>query len=135
MLRWREEADRLVTRGVSVRVQRSGTGAPILFLHGAGGWPAWLPFFDRLSQHYALSVPEHPCFGASDDPPWLRSVADLAMHYLDFLDQVYSSPVHVIGHSLGGWTAAEAADPQHPSHRQPDTAGAGGHPHQRHSAR
>ncbi len=104
-----EETDRLVTRGVSVRVRRAGTGLPLLFLHGAGGWPAWLPFFERLSRHYALTVPEHPCFGASDDPQWLRSVADLAMYYLDLLDQVYASPVHVIGHSLGGWTAAEAA--------------------------
>ena len=104
-----DDADRLITRGVAVRVRRSGAGAPILFLHGAGGWPARLPFFDRLSQHYALAVPEHPCFGASDDPPWLRSVADLAMHYLDVLDEAFSSPVHVIGHSLGGWIAAEAA--------------------------
>ncbi len=104
-----EETDRLVTRGVSVRVRRAGTGPPLLFLHGAGGWPAWLPFFERLSRHYTLTVPEHPCFGASDDPQWLRSVADLAMYYLDFLDQVYASPVHVIGHSLGGWTAAEVA--------------------------
>ena len=31
--------------------------------------PPRLPFFDRLSQHYALMVPEHPGFGGSDDPP------------------------------------------------------------------
>ena len=104
-----EGGDRLITRGASVRVQRAGAGAPLLFLHGAGGWPAWLPFFDRLSQRYALTVPEHPCFGGSDDPPWLRDIADLAMYYLDLLDQNFSAPVHVIGHSLGGWTAAEAA--------------------------
>lgn len=82
-----EGGDRLITRGVGVRVQRAGAGAPLLFLHGAGGWPAWLPFFDRLSQRYALTVPEHPCFGGSDDPPWLREIADLAMYYLDLLDQ------------------------------------------------
>jgi pimeloyl-ACP methyl ester carboxylesterase len=104
-----QEMDRLVIRGVSVRVRRAGAGTPMLFIHGAGGWPAWLPFFERLSRHYALLVPEHPGFGASDDPQWLRSVADLAMYYLDLLDQVYASPVHVVGHSLGGWTAAEAA--------------------------
>lgn len=104
-----EGGDRLITRGASVRVQRAGVGAPLLFLHGAGGWPAWLPFFDRLSQHYALTVPEHPCFGGSDDPPRLRDIADLAMYYLDLLDQNFSAPVHVIGHSLGGWTAADAA--------------------------
>ncbi len=101
--------DRLVTRGVSVRVRRAGTGAPLLFLHGGGGWPPWLPFFERLSQHYALTVPEHPGYGSSDDPSWLRSVPDLAMYYLDVLDHAGSSPVHLVGHSLGGWAAAELA--------------------------
>jgi pimeloyl-ACP methyl ester carboxylesterase len=104
-----KEADRLITRSVSVRVRRAGAGPPMLFLHGARGWPAWLPFFEPLSQRYALTVPEHPCFGGSDDPPWLRDVADLAMYYLDVLEQNFSAPVHVIGHSLGGWTATEAA--------------------------
>ena len=105
----RGEAHRLVTRGVGVRALRAGAGPPLLFLHGAGGWPAWLPFFERLSQHYALTVPEHPCFGGSDDPAWLRDVTDMAMYYLDVLDHAYASPVHIVGHSLGGWIAAEAA--------------------------
>ncbi len=103
------DADRLSTRGISVRVLRGGAGPPLLFLHGGGGWPAWSPFFARLAEHYAVCIPEHPGFGASDDPSWLRNVADLAMYYLDFLDEVYATPAHVIGHSLGGWTAAEAA--------------------------
>jgi pimeloyl-ACP methyl ester carboxylesterase len=101
--------DRLITRGISVRALRGGNGASILFLHGAGGLPAWLPFFERLSQHYELLITEHPCFGASDDPPSIRSVSDLAMYYLDLLDATFTEPVHVIGHSLGGWIASEAA--------------------------
>jgi pimeloyl-ACP methyl ester carboxylesterase len=102
-------AERLVTRGVSVRALRGGQGPSMLYLHGAGGLPPWWPFFARLATHYELLVPEHPCFGASDDPPWVRNVSDLAMYYLDFLDATYPSPVHVIAHSLGGWIAAEAA--------------------------
>jgi pimeloyl-ACP methyl ester carboxylesterase len=101
--------DQLVTRGTCVRALRGGMGSPMLFLHGAGGMPGWLPFFERLSGHHALLVPEHPCFGASDDPHWIRNVSDLAMYYLDVLNAQYSSPVHVVGHSLGGWIAAEAA--------------------------
>lgn len=104
-----DHIETLVTRGTRVRVRRAGTGQPVLFLHGAGGWPAWLPFFERLAHRFALTVPEHPGFGGSDDPDWLRDVPDLAMHYLDVLDTAFDSPVHVIGHSLGGWTAAEAA--------------------------
>jgi pimeloyl-ACP methyl ester carboxylesterase len=50
----------------------------VLFLHGAGGVPQWLPFFDALAERYELLVPEHPGFGGSADPPWIRSMADLA---------------------------------------------------------
>ena len=104
--------DRLVTRGVSVRVRRAGTGAPLLFLHGGGGWPPWLPFFERLSQHYALTVPEHPGFGR-------RTIRRAAQHRAGpgdvlsrLLDERGSMTVHVVGHSLGGWAAAEASGAQ-----------------------
>jgi pimeloyl-ACP methyl ester carboxylesterase len=103
------EPETLVTRGTRVRVRRAGSGRPLLFLHGAGGWPAWLPFFERLAQKFAVTVPEHPGFGGSDDPHWLRDMPDLAMYYLDLLENTFAAPVHVIGHSLGGWTTAEAA--------------------------
>jgi pimeloyl-ACP methyl ester carboxylesterase len=96
-------------RDVSVRLMRGGSGPPVLFLHGANGWPQWGPFFEKLAEKCDVRVPEHPGFGTSDDPSWLRNVADLAMYYLDFLDGLGESKVHLIGHSLGGWTAAELA--------------------------
>jgi pimeloyl-ACP methyl ester carboxylesterase len=33
----------------------------------------------------------------------------MAMYYLDFLDALDGPPVHLVGHSLGGWIAAELA--------------------------
>ncbi len=92
-----------------MRTLRGGSGPSVLFLHGAGGRPAWLPFFERLGQKYDVLAPEHPCFGKSDNPAWIRNVPDLAMYYLDVLDSAYQKPVHLIGHSLGGWVAAEVA--------------------------
>jgi pimeloyl-ACP methyl ester carboxylesterase len=91
--------------GVSLR--RAGKGPPLLFLHGADGYSQWLPFFDALAERYDLIVPEHPGFGASDDPPLIRSVPDMAMFYLDFLETLGLKDLHVVGHSLGGWIAAE----------------------------
>ena len=37
------------------------------------------------------------------------SVGDLAFFYLDFLDALKLENVHLVGHSLGAWTAAEIA--------------------------
>ena len=96
-------------RDVAVRLNRAGAGEPLLFLHGAAGVPAWGALFERLAQRFDLWVPEHPGFGLSDNPPWMRSIADLAMYYLDFIDTMHVSRVHLVGHSLGGWTAAELA--------------------------
>jgi pimeloyl-ACP methyl ester carboxylesterase len=81
----------------------------VLFLHGAGGMPGWTPFFAALAEDYEVVAPEHPGFGGSDDPKWIRNVADAAMLYLDFLEELDLRGVHLIGNSLGGWIAAEIA--------------------------
>ncbi len=95
-------------REIDVRMRRAGTGEILLFLHGAAGLPPWTPFFERLAAHYDVLVPEHPGFGTDKHAGKIRNVADLAMYYLDFIDGL-GVPVHLAGHSLGGWTAAELA--------------------------
>ena len=94
-------------RGVTVKLHRAGRGPKVLFLHGAGGVPQWLPFFDSMAEHYDLLVPEHPGFGNSDDPAWIRSMPDLAMFYLDLIEETGLDDIHLVGNSLGGWLAAE----------------------------
>jgi pimeloyl-ACP methyl ester carboxylesterase len=97
------------TRDTSVRLRRDGKGERLLFLHGAGGWPPWGTFLESLAGKYDVLVPEHPGFGLSDNPSSIRNVPDVAMYYLDFLDALDGPPVHLMGHSLGGWVAAEIA--------------------------
>jgi len=92
-----------------IQLMRGGAGPPVLFLHGGGGLPSWLPFFARLAEKFDVIVPEHPGFGESETPTWLDSVSDLANFYLDFLDKLALHSVHLVGHSLGGWIAAELA--------------------------
>ena len=96
-------------RDCRIRLMRGGGGSPMLFLHGAGGAGIWLPFLSRLATRFDVIVPEHPGFGESDNPPWLDSIADLANFYLDFLGELDLAGVHLVGHSLGGWIAAELA--------------------------
>jgi pimeloyl-ACP methyl ester carboxylesterase len=94
-------------RDVTVKLHRAGRGPTVLLLHGAGGVPQWLPFFDTLAERYELLVPEHPGFGGSDDPKWIRSMPDLALFYLDLIEEAGLDGIHLIGNSLGGWLAAE----------------------------
>ncbi len=96
-------------RDVNVRMLRGGSGPPLVFLHGANGLPVWLPVFDLLAKKFEVFVPEHPGFGSSDNPAWMRNIGDLAMYYLDFLDGLGPYQVHLVGQSLGGWAAAEVA--------------------------
>src|SRR5690349_9023157 len=70
------QVEELKVQDVAIKLHRAGRGPTILFLHGAGGVPQWLPFFDALAERYELLVPEHPGFGGSDDPPWIHSIAD-----------------------------------------------------------
>jgi len=97
------------TRGGDLLLRRAGKGPTLLFLHGAGGVPGWLPFFDKLSDRFDLLVPDHPSFGKSPKPEWLDEIADLAYFYLDVIDELKLKDVHVVGHSMGGWLALEMA--------------------------
>ena len=102
--------NKIVVNDLSINVRSSGKGRHVLFLHGAGGVLEWTPFLDDLSQNCSLCVPDHPGFGKSDDPEWITNISDLAMYYLDFFDQAAPPEgFDVVGHSLGGWIAAEIA--------------------------
>jgi pimeloyl-ACP methyl ester carboxylesterase len=86
----------------------SGTAETVLFLHGAGG-SNWSPLLQLLAEKHRVIAPEHPGFGRSQIPDWMLGVGDLALFYLDVLEQLDLTDVHLVGHSLGGWTAAELA--------------------------
>src|SRR5258706_14393884 len=95
----------VVVDGVRVEVLEAGRGEPIIYFHGAGttsGFQDLLP----LSQSRRLIVPIHPGFGASDDDAGINSMLDYVVHYNALFDQLdLSSPVDLVGHSLGGWMA------------------------------
>lgn len=95
--------------GCKVNVRRGGSGEPLLFLHGAGGIPAWTPYLARLAEKFHVIAPDHPSFSKSDTPEWLDDISDMAYFYLDFLAKEGLSGVHLVGQSLGGWIALEVA--------------------------
>ena len=94
--------------GQTVRVTEAGTGPALLFLHGAGA--EWTPLHKRLSKNWHVVAPEHPGFGSSGHlPEWMDSVGDLAFFYRAFIRQLGLDDVTLVGHSIGGWLAAEIA--------------------------
>ncbi len=96
-------------RDCKLYLRRGGSGESMLFLHGASGVPGWAPVFQGLSDHFELLVPDHPTYGRSDGPEWLEHMNDMAMFYLDFLDELDLRNLHLVGNSLGGWLAMEIA--------------------------
>jgi pimeloyl-ACP methyl ester carboxylesterase len=95
-----------------VHVQIGGRGAPLVVLHGAGGPRGWRRWMARLAERYTVYAPTHPGFGRSDAADWMETIDDLARFYLWFLEVAGLSRVHLLGHSIGGWTAAELATMQ-----------------------
>jgi pimeloyl-ACP methyl ester carboxylesterase len=98
----------LDVNGNKLHLLDAGKGETVLFLHGAGG-STWSPLLQLLAETHHVLAPEHPGFGRSQIPDWMLGIGDLAFFYLDVLEKLDLRNVHLIGHSLGGWTAAELA--------------------------
>lgn len=93
--------------GHRLRLIEDGEGPPLLFLHGAGG-ASWTPLLQLLATRHRVIAPEHPGF-STPTPDWLQTIGDLAFFYHDVMDKLGLTKLHLVGHSLGGWTAAEIA--------------------------
>lgn len=104
-----ESAQHVDVRGVDVAYRRKGSGDPVLYLHGIGMTRRWLPFYDALSKSCDLIVPEHPGFGETPTSAWIYSFDDLLLHYAELCDALELASFHLVGHSFGGWIAAEFA--------------------------
>jgi pimeloyl-ACP methyl ester carboxylesterase len=95
--------------GCRLHLQRGGAGAPLLYLHGTDGLAEWPVLLDTLAERFDVIVPDHPGFGASEMPAAFDDVSDLAYLYLDAIEQLDLTGLHVVGQSLGGWIALEMA--------------------------
>jgi pimeloyl-ACP methyl ester carboxylesterase len=96
-------------RGARVRVLESGKGAPLVFLHGAGGLFAENPFLDELAARYRVYAPELPGYGESLGEELLEDMLDFALHGWDVVAALGLERPHLVGHSMGGMIAAEMA--------------------------
>jgi pimeloyl-ACP methyl ester carboxylesterase len=95
--------------GIKTHTLISGSGPPVLVLHGAGGPNGWRRWHAALAEQFTLYVPAHPGYGLSDAADWMESPRDLARYYLWYVDELGLERPSIVGHSLGGYIAAELA--------------------------
>jgi len=97
--------------GFRVGVTRGGHGIPLVFLHGFSvAASAYSEMLELLAENgfevIAIDAPDH---GRTDALPWGHTVLDMADVVADALDVLYIDKAVVVGHSMGGWLAAEFA--------------------------
>jgi len=95
--------------GAKISYLKGGSGRPLVALHSVEGNLGWLRLYDELSRHFTVYAPTHPGFAGSERPAWLESFIDLSRFYLWTLQELDLSKAVLLGHSVGGWIAAEMA--------------------------
>ncbi len=93
----------------TIEVLDAGDGPPVLFLHGAGGVPAWTGALPALAERFHVWAPLLPGFGRSTGLEYLDDQLDLFFHGFDVMDALGLERPYVVGESMGGWIAAEMA--------------------------
>lgn len=93
----------------SLAYTRSGSGAPLVLLHGIGlNRRSWEPVVPALARHFDVIAVDLPGFGDSaatvDAAP-----AALAEAVAGLLAELGVTTPHLAGNSLGGWVALELA--------------------------
>src|SRR3954451_22457390 len=104
---------RLADPPLRVRVLESGTGPPLVLVHGSGMTAStWAPLMPHLAGHRLIAL-DLPGFGLSDKLDYAgRSLRSHAVAQLtSLLDALALERVSVIGTSLGGmWALCLAVD-------------------------
>ncbi len=97
-----------------IHYQVGGTGKPIVFIHGLGGSTRWWSRnVEAFARRYRVYVVDLVGFGASQcGHPFV--LADAASYLSRWMTRVGIQQATVVGHSMGGYIAAElAADYPH----------------------
>lgn len=94
--------------GVDTVVKAIGKGPAVIALHGAATLEGY-QWARGLADRFRVYLPFHPGFGESGPAPHVAGMQDMVIHYLHLLKQLGVDRPHLVGHSMGGWMAAEIA--------------------------
>jgi pimeloyl-ACP methyl ester carboxylesterase len=94
---------------LEITLTDTGTGRPVLILHGGGGPFTVAGIAGHLAETMRTITPTHPGWNGTPRPEWLSGMDDLALAYLHLLEDEDLKDVLVIGSSMGGWIGSEMA--------------------------
>ena len=101
---------RLTLNGVATSVLEGGEGAPIVLLHGPGGYGAqWIRTIPALVRTHRVIAPDLPGHGASEFFDGAPTTARVAGWLDDLIECTCAQPPVLVGHALGGAIAARFA--------------------------
>lgn len=92
-----------------VEMFTGGSGAPLVFLHGAGGNAGWQPWHEELARTHTVYAPSQPGFNGTERPDWVYTITDVAHFNLEMIQTLGLDSYILMGASMGGWVAAEMA--------------------------
>ena len=109
-IEWRRHLRRVGLPGADVNYVELGEGAPLLFVHGiSGAWQNWLENLPRFSRSHRAIALDLPGFGASPMPSWAIDMPAYGRLLHDFCEKLGIESATIVGNSMGGFIAAEAA--------------------------
>src|SRR3954466_6369687 len=96
---------------IETDVEISGSGPPLLYLHGPWGLAPDRDFIARLAESNTVHAPRFPGItpGDPDAVHRLDNWLDLVVYHGELLDALKLSRPNLVGHSFGGLVAAEIA--------------------------
>ena len=80
----------------------------LIALHGAATLEGY-EWARGLADRFRVYLPFHPGFGESGPAPHVAGMQDMVVHNLRLVSALKLDKPHLIGHSMGGWMAAEMA--------------------------
>lgn len=100
--------------GVATNIHLSGSGDPVLLIHGSGpgvtAWANWRLTMPALAERYRVIAPDLVGFGFTERPDDVRyDMPTWTAHVLGVLDTLDVDRCHVIGNSFGGALALSLA--------------------------
>ncbi len=87
-----------------------GSGPPLIFIHGLSGcWQNWLEQIPHFARDHRVIALDLPGFGQSEMPAEEISISNYADTIDALMTELGIDTARIVGNSMGGFIAAEAA--------------------------